>query len=63
LYKSWLEEKNIAFAYLHGQMPQKERAEQVDRFNQREDIKVFIISLKAGGLGLNLVSADYVFSA
>lgn len=61
LYKTWLEGKNIPFAYLHGQMPQKERAEQVDRFNQREDIKVFIISLKAGGLGLNLVSADYVF--
>lgn len=61
LYKVWFEENNIAFAYLHGQMNQKERAEQVNRFNEQENIKVFLISLKAGGLGLNLVSADYVF--
>ncbi len=42
-------------------MSQKERADQVKRFNESEQIKVFLISLKAGGLGLNLVSADYVF--
>ena len=32
----------------------------VDEFNQNEDIKVFLISLKAGGTGLNLIGADMV---
>ena len=36
------------------------RFEQVDRFNNSPDIPIFLISLKAGGTGLNLTSADYV---
>lgn len=37
------------------------RAEEIDRFNQHNEIQAFFISLKAGGVGLNLTQADYVF--
>jgi non-specific serine/threonine protein kinase len=50
--------EEIPFAYLDG--TSKDRFEQVDRFNNNPDIPIFLISLKAGGTGLNLTSADYV---
>ncbi|MFW5837308.1 MAG: SNF2-related protein [Desulfovibrionaceae bacterium] len=56
--RSWLSIKEIPFSYLDGSS--KDRFEQVDRFNEDPDIPVFLISLKAGGTGLNLTSADYV---
>ncbi len=54
-----LREQKIDFAYLDGST--KDRAKQVDRFQEEKNLKVFLISLKAGGLGLNLTKADYVF--
>lgn len=48
----------IPFAYLDGST--KDRAAQVDRFQNSEDIPLFLISLKAGGTGLNLSAADTV---
>ena len=39
----------------------KNRKEAVDRFQEAEDLPVFLISLRAGGVGLNLTKADYVF--
>jgi superfamily II DNA or RNA helicase len=56
--RSWLQIREIPFAYLDGSS--KDRFEQVDRFNDSPDIPIFLISLKAGGTGLNLTSADYV---
>ncbi|GAB7023405.1 DEAD/DEAH box helicase [Salidesulfovibrio brasiliensis] len=56
--RSWLQIKEIPFCYLDG--ASKDRFEQVDRFNDSPDIPIFLISLKAGGTGLNLTSADYV---
>ncbi|HPI12812.1 MAG TPA: C-terminal helicase domain-containing protein, partial [Catalimonadaceae bacterium] len=47
------------FEYLTGQT--KDRASKVNSFQEREDVRVFLISLKAGGTGLNLTEADYVF--
>lgn len=58
LYKNWLTEQDIAHSYLVGST--KNRAEEVANFETNESYKVFLISLKAGGVGLNLVSADYV---
>jgi non-specific serine/threonine protein kinase len=58
IIRSWLNMNNIPFAYLDGSS--KDRFEQVDRFNNDPDIPIFLISLKAGGTGLNLTSADYV---
>ncbi|WP_243546778.1 DEAD/DEAH box helicase [Pseudodesulfovibrio tunisiensis] len=56
--RNWLQIREIPFAYLDGSS--KDRFDQVDRFNENEDIPIFLISLKAGGTGLNLTSADYV---
>ncbi len=58
IIRSWLKLNNIKFCYLDGSS--KDRFEQVERFNNDESIPVFLISLKAGGTGLNLTAADYV---
>ena len=42
-------------------VPLKKRKEQVTKFQEDETIKAFLISLKAGGVGLNLTTADYVY--
>lgn len=55
-----LENENINYFYLDGQTNPKQRVELVDEFNKSEDVRVFLISLKAGGTGLNLTSADVV---
>lgn len=54
-----LDQKNIVYEYLDGQT--RDRKERVDRFQTDKDCGIFLISLKAGGLGLNLTAADYVF--
>ena len=59
LFKEVLNNLNINFAYLDGTT--KNRQGEVDKFQSDEKLQVFLISLKAGGLGLNLTAADYVF--
>ena len=51
---------NIEYFKLVGNTPVSKRIEMVDEFNNNESVKVFLISLKAGGTGLNLTSADVV---
>ena len=58
IVKEWFDEKGIKYEYLTGST--KNREERVNRFNSDESIPVFLISLKAGGTGLNLTGADYV---
>ncbi len=53
-----LERLGIAYEYLDGRT--RDREARVKRFQEREDIPVFLISLKAGGAGLNLTAASYV---
>ena len=55
-----LNKNKINFYYLDGSTPAKDRLTLVDSFNSNEEIKVFLISLKAGGTGLNLTSANIV---
>ena len=55
-----LNKNNINFYYLDGSTSAKDRMTLVDSFNNNEEIKVFLISLKAGGTGLNLTSANIV---
>lgn len=55
-----LEKMGIKHFILDGQTKAKTRMEMVEEFNKNENYKVFIISLKAGGTGLNLVGADMV---
>ncbi|MFD2629716.1 DEAD/DEAH box helicase [Oceanobacillus kapialis] len=54
-----LQKEDIDYFYLHGQTPSQERVEMSERFNKGEN-NVFLISLKAGGTGLNLTGADTV---
>lgn len=54
-----LDRKKIGYFYLDGKTPSKERVEMSNRFNQGEK-GIFLISLKAGGTGLNLTGADTV---
>jgi len=53
-----MDARKIAYCYLDGST--KERMQVVQKFNSRRDIPVFLISLKAGGSGLNLTGADMV---
>ena len=55
-----LKKENITYYKLTGQTKVGDRIKLVDEFNENPDIKVFLISLKAGGTGLNLIGADMV---
>lgn len=55
-----LEKEDIKYFKLTGQTKTDQRVDMVDEFNKNDDIKVFLISLKAGGTGLNLTGADIV---
>jgi SNF2 family DNA or RNA helicase len=59
LIKDFLLHNNISFAYIDGSV--KDREEQINKFNSDPESKFFLLSLKAGGLGLNLTAAQYVF--
>jgi len=59
IVRKYLDDKGMSYAYLDGST--KDRQGQVDSFQNNKDIKLFLISLRAGGLGLNLTEADYVF--
>ncbi len=59
LIREYLDKEGIAYKYLDGTTPARERQRQVEAF-QGGDGDLFLISLKAGGLGLNLTAADYV---
>ena len=57
--RDWLDVEQLDYAYLDGKT--RDRKAQVENFQNDPDLHLFLISLKAGGLGLNLTKADYVF--
>nr|WP_294895394.1 DEAD/DEAH box helicase [uncultured Pedobacter sp.] len=59
LVKAQLQQENIAFSYLTGQTQNRKLV--VEEFQSDKSVKVFLVSLKAGGVGLNLTEADYVY--
>jgi hypothetical protein len=59
IVREYLDANKIPYAYLDGAT--KDRQAQVEKFQNDDNIKVFLISLKAGGVGLNLTKAEYVF--
>ncbi len=59
LLKNELKKRNIVYEYLDGKT--RKRDEKVDRFQHDPECTLFLISLKAGGVGLNLTAAEYVF--
>lgn len=60
LIEDEFKKENISYYKLTGQTKVGERIKLVDEFNENPDVKVFLISLKAGGTGLNLIGADMV---
>jgi superfamily II DNA or RNA helicase len=59
LLRARLDDERVTYEYLDGDT--RDRQSHVDRFQTDPDCRLFLISLKAGGLGLNLTAADYVF--
>jgi len=61
LLKNELDLLGIPYEYLDGKSSTKKRQASVQNFQDNDDLRVFLISLKAGGTGLNLTAADYVY--
>jgi non-specific serine/threonine protein kinase len=61
LIKQKLTELNIKFEYFDGSTSAPDREKAIQSFQKDDEVRVFLISLKAGGVGLNLTAADYVY--
>jgi non-specific serine/threonine protein kinase len=61
LIKGKLTELGVKFEYFDGSTSAPDREKAIQSFQNDESIRVFLISLKAGGVGLNLTAADYVY--
>src|SRR5665213_139545 len=59
IYRRYFDQQGITYAYLDGST--QNRGDVVKQFQEDEKTRVFLISIKAGGVGLNLTEADYVF--
>lgn len=61
LIKQKLKELDIKFEYFDGSTSAMDREKAIQNFQNNDECRVFLISLKAGGVGLNLTAADYVY--
>ena len=61
LIREKLKENNIVYEYFDGSTSPIERERAIQNFQNNDECRVFLISLKAGGVGLNLTAADYVY--
>ena len=61
LIRQKLEEEDVSYVYFDGSSSSTEREKAITEFQNNHDCRVFLISLKAGGIGLNLTAADYVY--
>ena len=61
LIRQKMEEENISYVYFDGSSSSRERENAIQEFQNNHECRVFLISLKAGGIGLNLTAADYVY--
>ena len=59
LFRSEFEKRKWCYCFLSGQTRDRETV--IKDFQEKEQNRIFLISLKAGGVGLNLTSADYIF--
>ncbi|MEO6166469.1 MAG: DEAD/DEAH box helicase [Chitinophagales bacterium] len=61
LIEKELQARSLTYVYLDGSTPAEKRKDAVNEFQQNANQRIFLISLKAGGVGLNLTAADYVY--
>lgn len=59
-YTDWCKENKITYCQITGETPADKREQQVKQFQEKEEPLLFFISLKAGGVGLNITKASYV---
>jgi superfamily II DNA or RNA helicase len=60
IYEGYFHSESIHYAKLTGELDEESRGNQVRKFMDEDDCKVFLMSIKAGGVGLNLTKASYV---
>ena len=61
IYRDYFDEQGLTYSLLTGKVPEHERQVLIRQFQEDPERKLFLISLRAGGVGLNLTGADYVF--
>lgn len=61
IFSQYFDQRGWKYAWLSGETLPQVREKQIFDFQQEKDVNCFFISLKAGGVGLNLTAADYVF--
>ncbi|MEX0635963.1 MAG: DEAD/DEAH box helicase [Ferruginibacter sp.] len=61
LIREKLKDQNIQYEYFDGSTSAPDREKAIQSFQNKDECRVFLISLKAGGVGLNLTAADYVY--
>ncbi|HMC98495.1 MAG TPA: DEAD/DEAH box helicase, partial [Ferruginibacter sp.] len=61
LIRAKLEELGVKYEYFDGSTSAPDREKAIQSFQRDDEVRVFLISLKAGGVGLNLTAADYVY--
>lgn len=61
LFRNYFQQQGYQYSWLTGSISEKDRKKVIKDFQTREENRLFLISLKAGGVGLNLTGADYVF--
>jgi len=61
LIREKLDKLDIKYEYFDGSTSAPDREKAIQRFQTQDEVRVFLISLKAGGVGLNLTAADYVY--
>lgn len=61
IFEDYFNEQKFSYSKITGSMNEKVRKEMINKFQNENENRLFLISLKAGGVGLNLTAADYVF--
>jgi SNF2 family DNA or RNA helicase len=61
LFEDYFIRNNLEYSYLKGDTSQQKRESTIKKFQQNENNMLFLISIKAGGEGLNLTASDYIF--
>jgi len=60
IIRKYIEGKGWKYSYLDGSVPAAKRKVQIKNFQEKDEVKLFLLSLKAGGTAINLTAADYV---
>lgn len=60
IFKEHFDSQKMSYSYIDGSVSAMKRNEEIKKFQNNDDVRLFLLSLKAGGVGINLTAADYV---